>query len=924
MRYHAFGAILLITLSVCAAVPAAEVQPGFQWDSQPSARFQFTGPVGERVTANVENWLLRAPQGNPGIVGMFRVRDRQPTPQLVPWAGEFIGKYLISAIQALRMSDDPRLQKQVTEVVAALLATQAEDGYLGPFPKAERLLKHWDLWGHYHVMLALVLWHERTGDAAALAAARKAADLVCATYLDTGRRVFDAGDPEMNMTILTAMAMMHRLTGEPRYLRMAKEVERDWERAGDYLRSGLDGREYYRSPRPRWESLHDLQGLVEMWRITGDVRYRQAFEHHWRSIRRWDRRNTGAFSAGEQATGNPYAASPIETCCTVAWMAISIDYLRLTGDLGAADDLELAMLNGGLGAQHPSGRWWTYNTPMDGWREASAHTIVFQAHAGTPELNCCSANAPRVLGMLSEWAVMSTTNGLVVNWLGSGTSAVHLADGTPVTITATGEGWRDGHVEWRVSTTATRPVSVAWRVPKWAQGPTLRLNGEPLPNVVAGEYAVLTRAWKDSDRLVLDCSLPLRWVAGANEAAGKVSVYRGPLLLAYDQVQNAFDEDHIPALAVEKLSEARVLTPGGGEGLESPLQPWLRIEVPTADGQSLRLVNFASAGATGTRYRSWLATQAALPSPAFTQIPPDASRVPPGPVTFQWRGPRKQDVNYILEFSKNAGFPPAATRRTNTTSTRLVVPLNQLPPTVASGGTPIYWRVISKDSHGETIGDFPPAWFRLDAAAPPQVLPIEPKLGPGGEVIVHSLRGDAAPKFGQITKADFSARDADGTEVNGRDQMLIYNLTAWPEEDFSVSVRVMVRAPSLKKFGQVFSAWAAGMDDPLRIVVDGGKLAARVESGGNFNTPGIAITADRWYAVSAVKHGGTLTLWVDGQKVSSCAVPEFITTGAQDCALGGNPHFGGNEFLAARFADFKFFARALSPDEIKTAAAPNN
>ena len=41
------------------------------------------------------------------------------------------------------------------------------------------------------------------------------------------------------------------------------------------------------------------------------------------------------------------------------------------------------VLNASLGAQHPSGRWWTYNTPMDGIREASAHTIVFQSRAGT-------------------------------------------------------------------------------------------------------------------------------------------------------------------------------------------------------------------------------------------------------------------------------------------------------------------------------------------------------------------------------------------------------------------------------------------------------------------------------------------------------------------------------------------------------------
>src|SRR6266436_3267999 len=213
--------------------------------------------------------------------------------------------------------------------------------------------------------------------------------------------------------------MPHRLTGEPRYLRMAREVEKDWERAGDYLRAGLDGREYFQSPRPRWESLHDLQGLLELYRITGEEKYRTAFEHHWRSIARWDRHNTGGFSSGEQATGNPYAPGAIETCCTVAWMALTVDMLRLTGDPLAADELELATFNGAAGAQHPSGRWCTYNTPMDGAREASAHTIVFQSCAGTPELNCCSVNGPRVPGMLSDWALKSAPGGFVLNWFGA-------------------------------------------------------------------------------------------------------------------------------------------------------------------------------------------------------------------------------------------------------------------------------------------------------------------------------------------------------------------------------------------------------------------------------------------------------------------------------------------------------------------------
>jgi len=229
--------LAFLTSATCALAQPSPEAGAVQFNSLPHARFRFTGPVGERVEANIDNWLLRAPQANPGILEMFQMRDRQPVPQLVPWAGEFVGKYLISAVQALRMSDDPRLFVQVSNVVTAFIATQAEDGYLGPFPKDARLLKNWDLWGHYHALYALALWHERTGDPAALAAARKAGDLVCLTYLDSSRRVVDAGDSEMNMSILTGMAMLYRLTGEPRYLRMAREVEKDWERAGDYLRA---------------------------------------------------------------------------------------------------------------------------------------------------------------------------------------------------------------------------------------------------------------------------------------------------------------------------------------------------------------------------------------------------------------------------------------------------------------------------------------------------------------------------------------------------------------------------------------------------------------------------------------------------------------------------------------------------------------
>ncbi|MBI5831467.1 MAG: glycoside hydrolase family 127 protein [Armatimonadetes bacterium] len=554
-------------------------------------RLRFDGVVAPRIAANVDHWLLTAPDANPGMLAMFALRDRQPEPQLVPWAGEFAGKYLLSCVAALGMTDRPDLAEHTRRFVAQLIASQADDGYLGPFPKARRLLGDWDLWGHYHVMQGLLAWYDHSGDEAAMAAVRRAADLVCRTYLDANKRVLDAGSPEMNMAISHVLAELHRRTGEPRYLTQTLEILRDWEKAGDYLRCGEAGVPFYRTPRPRWESLHDLQALAELWRVSGEERYRRAFESHWRTIRDFDRRNSGAFSGGEQATGNAFTPSAIETCCTVAWMALSVDMLRLTADPTVADELELSTYNAALAAQHPSGRWCTYNTPMDGARLASAHDIVFQARAGTPELNCCSVNGPRSLGMLSQWSVMRADQGLTVNWLGPMTAT--LPGGT---LTVTGDYPRAGQIMVRLQ--ARTPTALRVRMPAWAEGATARLNGKSVA-ARPGTYLAVPAAAETT--VALDLPLPLRCLDGQREQFGKVSVYRGPLLLAWDQLDTAFDEQQTPRLDTARLAAAKVVgTPTG-----DALAPWLWVDVPAGD-QPLRLRDYASAGSRGERYRSWL------------------------------------------------------------------------------------------------------------------------------------------------------------------------------------------------------------------------------------------------------------------------------------------------------------------------------
>jgi hypothetical protein len=596
----------------------------------------------------------------------------------------------------------------------------------------------------------------------------------------------------------------------------------------------------------------------------------------------------------------------------VAWLALTTEYLKLTGDPRAADDLELGTLNAGLGAQHPSGRWWTYSTPMDGIREASAHSIVFQARAGTPELNCCSVNGPRVLALLADWAVTATADTLALNWLGPGTTTGRRGDGSPVELRVAGDPWIAGQGTLHVGSTNAAPLKVRLRIPGWAASPMVAVNGEAVRNVRPGTYVDVERRWAKTDEIAFRWSLPIRVVPGASGATGRVSLYRGPFLLAWDQAWNETDEDRLPAVQLASLGRAELVPPPGPvPALERKLVPRLVVDVPAAVGR-LRLVDFASAGNRGTRYRTWLAADEPPPAPLQTQFPRDGAAVPPGAVPLQWQRSRGT-VAADLEFATNAAFQPVMLRVPTTDTNRAEV---ALAPPVWSPGSRVYWRVASVRGPARTIPDAPAAWFRLDPAAPKSVLPEPRALGPNGEIARHALRGHA-PEYGSAPRRDGATPTPEGIATDGRGQKLVFETGPWPTEDYSVVVHVRIDRLPTGHPGQVFSAWSAGSDDPLRLIVADGKLHARIEAGGTgADTPGYAVEAGRWYRLAAVKRGTELRLFVDGREVGRGSAPAEIASRATDCALGGNPHYGGDEHLAATFADFALYGRALEAEEV--------
>lgn len=582
----------------------------------PKTIFRLTGWIGGYLTAVTEHWLKAVPTSNPGILGMFRDRERNPRRDLLPWSGEFAGKYLTSAVQIYRLTGDPELRTVIENFVHELLPLQTASGYLGPWPEASGLsgdavnpagqaYKTWDAWGHYHVMLGLMLWSDTSGDQAALACAQRIGDLLCATF--ETRRLVDIGSSEMNLAPIHSLCLLHARTGNERHLRLALKIRDEFAAtdadgkslAGDYLNAALAGKEFFQTPRPRWESLHPIMGLAALHHLTGDASSRAAVEQIWWSIAQWDRHNNGGFSSGERACGNPYDKGVIETCCTIAWSALGVEMLRLTDDPVVADELELAVLNSVTGLHSPSGRWATYNTPMDGVRKASAHDIVFQAREGAPELNCCSVNSARGFGLISEWAVSQSGQDVTLNWYGPGSISVPLAGGNRLTLEQETNYPAEGRVRLTLGLDRRTRFSLRLRIPHWSRTTQVRVNGGEIPQVEPGCYLRLERDWTPGDVVTVEFDFSLQFWSGERDYAGKTSIYRGPLLLTYDRRHNPFDPDQIPRLDAQGLV-GKVLPARAGA------PPFLLVEFATSDGRAVRLCDFGSAGADGSPYRSWL------------------------------------------------------------------------------------------------------------------------------------------------------------------------------------------------------------------------------------------------------------------------------------------------------------------------------
>lgn len=538
------------------------------------------------------------------------------------WQSEFWGKWIQSAIASYDYDHDPEMLVIIKNAVIELLATQMPDGYIGNYSDSSQL-KQWDIWGRKYTLLGLLAYYDLTGDNAALKGSCRLADHLLSQVGPGKADIVKTGNYRgmPSSSILEPMVYLYRKTNDKRYLNFAKYIVAQWETTdGPKLISsalaGIPVAERFPHPQVWWsyengqkayEMMSCYDGLLELYRITGESKYLKAVEMAVTSVIKNEINIAGSGTAFECFyNGAKYQSEPtyhtMETCVTMTWMKLCFNLLRITENPLYADQIEVS----------------TYNALMaslkfDGTQIAKYSPLVGVRHAGEEQcgmhINCCNANGPRAFMMLPGFAIMGGQNAIFINLYGKNNSVVPVSATNKVSIDQISDYPVTDIIEFVINPDKSGNFTIAFRIPSWSEKTVLTVNGSEVSGVTAGKYMKITRVWNKSDKVILKLDLTGRLIT----LNGQNAILRGPVVLARD---TRFSDGFIYESAVVKETKGSVdLLPSQNK----PANIWMSFTAPLVLGTDLEgdfrnpkqvnFCDFASAGNTwgeDSRYRVWI------------------------------------------------------------------------------------------------------------------------------------------------------------------------------------------------------------------------------------------------------------------------------------------------------------------------------
>lgn len=144
---------------------------------------------------------------------------------------------------------------------------------------------------------------------------------------------------------------------------------------------------------------------------------------------------------------------------------------------------------------------------------------------------CCSGTLPQVAADYHLLGYFHDDRDLYVNLYVPSTLRWRRPEGL-FALTQTSNWPYEGQIAFHVQTASPAEMTVHFRIPEWAPGSTLAINGQRWAGPLApGTFAAVRRTWKDGDQVEMEIPLTTRLETIDPKYPGTVALMRGPLVL---------------------------------------------------------------------------------------------------------------------------------------------------------------------------------------------------------------------------------------------------------------------------------------------------------------------------------------------------------------------------------------------------------
>jgi DUF1680 family protein len=262
-------------------------------------------------------------------------------------------------------------------------------------------------------------------------------------------------------------------------------------------------------------------------------------------------------------------------CGAYAHFKIARYLLRITGDASYGDSMEQVLYNTVLGAKpiQPDGSSFYY----------SDYTFNGSKTYFRDKWPCCSGTLPQIAADYHISAYFKGARGVYVNLYVPSTLHWKEAGAQFALRQVTGYPY-DSHIRLDMTGSSAATFSVFLRIPEWARGASLEVNGmresqKPAP----GSFAEIRRQWKTGDRIELELPFARRLKSVDEQHPDTVALLSGPLVLmalrenGQDPVQDEEIDRAVLLSAQQNSAGAHEWVAGAGAGTVR-LKPFLDIQ----------------------------------------------------------------------------------------------------------------------------------------------------------------------------------------------------------------------------------------------------------------------------------------------------------------------------------------------------------